>query len=136
MGKLSDMRTSYTVLDINDKKHRIEATHYDILDDTIAFKDVATTVAEFVIRNVISISNHCGVEKITENTGTWANHPFAKDQPKLYRGWDVCTHCGTGCKRRDYGLNPDGSEYVTEYNYPYCPNCGARMIKKENTDNA
>jgi hypothetical protein len=49
--------------------------------------------------------------------GAWMPHPNRE-----FREWDICTACGVGCKRRDY---EDGG--VTEYNYPYCPNCGADM---------
>ena len=52
--------------------------------------------------------------------GRWAPHP----DPNC-KEWDVCTACGTGCKRREYGTNPDGTDYVTEWTYPYCPNCGS-----------
>lgn len=52
-------------------------------------------------------------------TGKWIPHPN-----KEFREWDVCTACGQGCKRREYGTY-DGKEYVTEFNYLYCPNCGA-----------
>lgn len=54
--------------------------------------------------------------------GKWIPHPN-----KELREWDVCTACGTGCKRREYGTNPDGTEYITEFSYLYCPNCGADM---------
>lgn len=49
--------------------------------------------------------------------GKWMPHPNRE-----FREWDICTACGVGCKRRDY---EDGG--MTEYNYPYCPNCGADM---------
>lgn len=52
--------------------------------------------------------------------GCWSLNPYNKE-------WDVCSVCRTGTKRREYGINPDGSEYVTEYSYRYCPNCGAKM---------
>lgn len=52
--------------------------------------------------------------------GHWSLNPHN-------RAWDVCSACGIGTKRREYGLNPDGTEYVTEYSYRYCPNCGAKM---------
>lgn len=54
--------------------------------------------------------------------GRWEPHP----DPNC-KEWDVCTACGTGCKRREYGTNPDGTDYVTEWSYPHCPNCGADM---------
>lgn len=56
--------------------------------------------------------------------GKWKRHPG-------YREFDVCTACGFGCKRREYGLMPDTdgtpTEWMTEYSYQYCPNCGAKM---------
>lgn len=56
--------------------------------------------------------------------GKWKRHPE-------YREFDVCTACGFGCKRREYGLMPDSegvaTEWMTEYSYQYCPNCGAKM---------
>lgn len=52
--------------------------------------------------------------------GHWSPNPYNKE-------WDVCSACRIGTKIREYGLNPDGNEYVTEYTYKYCPNCGAKM---------
>jgi len=52
----------------------------------------------------------------------WIPHP-----DKEVRDYDCCTWCGIGTKRREYGINPDGREYVTEYSFRYCPWCGARM---------
>lgn len=54
--------------------------------------------------------------------GRWMPHP-----DKSYREWDVCSACGTGCKRREYGENDDGTEFVTEYSYHFCPWCMADM---------
>lgn len=54
--------------------------------------------------------------------GAWIPHPN-----KEFREWDVCTVCGTGTKRREYGLNPDGREWVSEKSYRHCPWCGAKM---------
>lgn len=36
--------------------------------------------------------------------------------------WDVCSVCGTGCKRREEDNGAD-----VQYNYHYCPWCGAKM---------
>ena len=58
--------------------------------------------------------------------GCWVPHP-----DKSVREFDVCTACGIGCKRREYGKNDDGTEWMTEYSFPYCPNCGAQMIRGE-----
>lgn len=47
--------------------------------------------------------------------GKWYYHPTDKE-------WDVCSVCGTGCKRREYiGLS------ISQYYYHYCPSCGAKM---------
>ena len=60
---------------------------------------------------------------IRENVrGEWLPHPN-----KSFREWDVCSACGTGCKRREYGIHANGKKWLTEYNYPFCPNCGAEM---------
>ena len=56
--------------------------------------------------------------------GKWMPHPYG-------RAWDVCSECGTGCKHREYGITPDGLEYVEEWMYLYCPNCGADMRGEE-----
>lgn len=55
-------------------------------------------------------------------TARWERHPVKKN-----REWDVCSACKIGTKRREYGTNPDGTEYVTEYSYSYCPYCGRKM---------
>ena len=55
-----------------------------------------------------------------EKHGRWKKHPHCQ-------AWDVCSVCGTGVKRREYGVNPDGSPWVSEESYLYCPWCGAKM---------
>ena len=57
----------------------------------------------------------------TIKRGHWEPHPI---YPKE---WDVCTSCGIGTKRREYGINHDGTEWRSEVSYTYCPWCGARM---------
>lgn len=52
--------------------------------------------------------------------GQWKQHPYERE-------YDVCTNCQTGVKRREYGWNDDGSEWVTEESYKFCPYCGAKM---------
>ena len=51
--------------------------------------------------------------------GEWLPHPHERE-------WDVCSVCGTGCKRREYEMQ-FGQEKFSEYSYQYCPNCGARL---------
>lgn len=57
--------------------------------------------------------------------GKWLRHPAYKQ--KDFCEWDVCSVCGTGCHRRKYGKNPDGTMYEDIYGYRFCPNCGAEM---------
>lgn len=65
---------------------------------------------------------------IRENVkGEWLPHPN-----KDFREWDVCSACGIGCKRREYDIHANGKKWVTEYNYPFCPNCGADMRGEKN----
>lgn len=52
-------------------------------------------------------------------TGKWLPHPGDEDL-------DVCSVCGTGCKRRERGIS-QYIPWVTEYNYQFCPHCGADM---------
>ena len=52
-------------------------------------------------------------------TGKWLPHPHERE-------WDVCSVCGTGCKRREFEMQ-FGQEKFTEYGYQYCPHCGARL---------
>ena len=60
---------------------------------------------------------------VRENVrGEWLPHPN-----KQNKEWDVCSACGIGCKRREYGIHANGEKWVTEYNFPFCPNCGAEM---------
>lgn len=66
------------------------------------------------------------VERPERKHGKWIPHPN-----KEYREWDVCTACGTGSKRREYGTNPNRSEYVREFGWQFCPNCGARMVNED-----
>ena len=52
--------------------------------------------------------------------GKWLPNPYSN-------AWDVCSVCGTGTKRREYGTNQNGTEWVTECSYLHCPWCGAEM---------
>lgn len=61
----------------------------------------------------------CDKKKKERKTGEWLPHPTERE-------WDVCSVCGTGCKRREYEIQY-GQERETEYNYPFCPHCGAKL---------
>lgn len=54
--------------------------------------------------------------------GHWVKHP-------AYDDFDICTSCGTGCRRR---IVDDG--WTTEYGYIRCPHCGAKMDEVEVLD--
>lgn len=58
-----------------------------------------------------------------QKKGEWMPHPTNRE-------YDVCSSCGIGVQRREYGLNPDGKEWVSEVSYMFCPWCGARMEVK------
>ena len=61
------------------------------------------------------------IDAVSVVHGEWIPHPTEEE-------WDVCTACGTGCKRREIGYDTYFERtYVTEYGYPFCPNCGAKM---------
>ena len=63
------------------------------------------------------------VDAVEVRHGEWLFHPC-----KLCREIDICSACGTGVHRRAYGLNQNRAEYVTEWEYKYCPHCGAQMM--------
>jgi len=60
--------------------------------------------------------------------GKWEPHPSERE-------WDICSHCHLGTKRREYGLNDDGTEWVTEQSYTHCPWCGAKMENEDGNEN-
>ena len=80
-----------------------------------------------------SIEDDLKNEKITptiepeRKKGEWKRHPTNRE-------YDVCTSCGTGTKRREYGKNADGTEWQEELNFAFCPWCGADM-REEQDDN-
>lgn len=52
--------------------------------------------------------------------GVWIQNP-------KYREWDYCSICKIGTKRRTYGEYYNGTEWVHEDSYLYCPWCGAEL---------
>lgn len=91
------------------------------MSDLISRQAVLDILSKNPLFNAYGMIVHLPSAQSEQKKGEWKPHP-------TYRAWDVCTACGIGCKRREYGINPDGSEYVTEESYRYCPNCGAKMV--------
>lgn len=118
------------------KRYSIIARHYHVISDdwqvvdvedilnapTITDKEV---IAEFLKQGTFKI-HIPEAEPFPEpvKRGKWEPHPSERE-------WDICSYCHLGTKRREYGLNDDGTEWVTEQSYTYCPWCGALM---ENND--
>ena len=70
---------------------------------------------------IAEVVNAPTIDAVSVVHGEWIPHPTEEE-------WDVCTACGTGCKRREIGYDTYFERtYVTEYGYPFCPNCGAKM---------
>ena len=53
-----------------------------------------------------------------QKKGKWIRHPTNRE-------YDICTSCGIGTRRREYGANADGTEWQEEVNFAFCPWCGA-----------
>lgn len=53
----------------------------------------------------------------------WKKHPTDRE-------WDVCSNCGVGVKRREYGWLKDEQQWVSEEGYQYCPWCGAKIERR------
>ena len=88
------------------------------LTETRLFRTEAEAITAWNRAMSGSAENSSTVER---KTGEWLPHPGDED-------WDVCSVCGTGCKRREHGTTGDLCfPWVTEYNYQFCPNCGADM---------
>lgn len=82
--------------------------------------------AESFCRNVRSEKIHIsGIHAMIENAPTIDAEPVRHGhwvRHTAYDDFDVCTACGTGCRRR---FVEDGG--ITEYGYIRCPHCGAKM---------
>lgn len=97
-----------------------------------AFNGSCSTVdADDILRHLhksIDVIKNIPPADVRENVrGEWLPHPINGN-----REWDVCSACGIGCKRREYGIHANGEKWVTEYNFPFCPNCGADMRGENN----
>ena len=97
--------------DIEYKDGHVEKEYYLVFETTD--KKLARRI-EKIFQNIMD-----GIEP-KKKKGRWLLNPFD-------RAWDMCSECGTGTKRREYGTNPNGTEWVTEYSYPYCPWCCVKM---------
>ena len=82
----------------------------------------ADDVLEYCRPRLLAIVAEEALRSADRPQGEWRRHPIHD-----YRAWDVCTACGIGCRRRHYGFNEDGTEWVEEESYSYCPWCGAKM---------
>ena len=67
------------------------------------------------------------LERVKAVDAVEVKHAHWKPHPIYPKEWDVCTSCGLGTKRREYGTNHDGTEWRSEVSYTYCPWCGAKM---------
>ena len=73
-------------------------------------------------KSIINFQPTADVQPIAK--GQWEPHPNSRE-------WDVCSVCGIGTKRREYGYQEDyGREWMMEENYRYCPHCGADLKKE------
>lgn len=100
-------------------------------------------MAEYIERDALGRKIHTGMN-IIKVIKTIIDEPAADVRPVVRgewvpnpydREWDFCTACVIGTRRREYGKNPDGTEYVTEYGYTFCPHCGADMRgERDETD--
>ena len=71
-------------------------------------------------KSMIAINNLPSAQPMRKK-GQWIPHPN-----KEFRETDICTACGMGTKRREYGIT-DGHEWMREWGYHFCPWCGADM---------
>ena len=70
-------------------------------------------------------------------TGHWIEHDWEDMREK---GYYRCSVCGTGYQRFKKGTRKsdvpyiDGQEYTLHNIDNYCPNCGARMVKPQESE--
>lgn len=88
-------------------------------EDLDAVKDLPQR-QDGILDAIMNIHECPTIDAVPVKHGKWNPHPFEKE-------WDVCSSCGTGCKRREREFDHFGQKSVTEYNYQYCPWCGAKM---------
>lgn len=98
----------------------------DAIEIIARHDDTDGTIKVFSGRFVNGLISAIPPADVRENVrGEWLPHPN-----KQNKEWDVCSACGIGCKRREFGIHANGDKWVTEYNFPFCPNCGADMRPK------
>ena len=90
---------------------------YELIEDVNAQLTVDAVLLEDYMSMVRTVNKLTQALADSVKHGHWIPHP----DPRV-REWDVCSSCGIGCKRREYG-----DVWGTQYNYPFCPNCGAKM---------
>ena len=95
------------------------------MSDYIKREDAIKALERWHISGVLLLAPVPSADVRENVRGEWLPHPI-----KGNREWDVCSACGIGCKRREYGIHANGDKWVTEYNFPFCPNCGADMRPK------
>lgn len=102
----------------------------DILSDALRRLTLGETDVARATMKITHYVSRMPTADVRENVrGEWLPHPINGN-----REWDVCSACGVGCKRREYGIHANGKKWVTEYNFPFCPNCGAEMEKGQQNE--
>ena len=52
--------------------------------------------------------------------GSWLPHPRSRTH-------EICSVCGTGTRKREFGTVNGMAQYINTVYYNYCPHCGADM---------
>lgn len=88
-------------------------------------REWAITMTALSFSGIESILNEIKSADVVERKrGEWKPHPTERE-------WDFCSNCGVGVHRREYGYNEDGTEWVEEVSYIFCPWCGAEMLSEK-----